>query len=410
MLVDRPWLSESENLFINGYILSITLIQSGKLAVNHVTPINRLITTTTTTMHLRTALFLGLCACLLLLALQPLAVDAKKAAKSKKTAVPAPTSSSRDAPAPAPTKSARDDDPAIREVRSLRNAAMALMDKREYAESIAKLRAAITKMHDRVFGDTRATIVDPKEQSMDAAYYAQLLGDYGTVLIRDKQFDEAADVLEDATAMNQKIFGESHPSYGLAIRSLADAYMAKKEYRKAISKYKVLRRHVKLGLGVTHEAYLEASLRIGEAYRQLGDLKRAVKVYKKAIAAQDGQVNMETKGVAEIFMELATVQNLLGVDTTEAVRHAEAAREMFRTREGTDTIEYAFSLNALAGVKMREQKIHDAYALLHEAHTIALRLYGAEHKMVQASAKTLEDVKTRMDELQAEAEAAKDEL
>lgn len=359
-------------------------------------------------MRLRVALLLSLC--LLMLVLRPQLTDAKKKVKQQKAATPPVTSSAEDAPAP--THSARDDDPMIKAVRKLRNTAMRHMDKKEYEQSIEKIREAIAKMHDRVFGETRATIVDPKEQSMDAAYYAQLLSDYGTVLIRDQQYDEAADVLEDASAMAKKIFGDSHPSYGLAMRSLADAYMAKKEYRKAIDRYKTLRRHVKLGLGVTHEAYMEVNLRIGEAYKRLGDSKRAVKVYKKVIKDQDGQVNMETKGVAEIFMELATTQNLLGVDSDEALRNAEAAREMFKTRDGDDTIDYAFSLNALAGVKMREQKIDEAYQLLHQAHNIALRLYGKDHKMVLASGKTLNDVKKRMDELHAEAniKAEKEEL
>lgn len=349
-------------------------------------------------MRLRVALLLSLC---LLLVLQPQLTDAKKA--KKKATTPAPTPAAEEAPTPAPTHSARDDDPMIKAVRKLRNTAMRHMDKKEYEQSIEKIREAIAKMHDRVFGEVRATIEDPKEQSMDAAYYAQLLSDYGTVLIRDQQYDEAADVLEDASAMAKKIFGDSHPSYGLAMRSLADAYMAKKEYRKAIDRYKTLRRHVKLGLGVSHEAYMEANLRIGEGYKRLGDLKRALKVYKKVIRDQDGQVNMETKGMAEIFMELATTQNLLGVDADEALRNAEAAREMFKTRDGDDTIDYAFSLNALAGVKMREQKIDEAYQLLHQAHNIALRIYGEDHKMVLASGKTLQDVKKRMDELHTEA-------
>uniref|UniRef100_K3X7E9 Uncharacterized protein n=1 Tax=Globisporangium ultimum (strain ATCC 200006 / CBS 805.95 / DAOM BR144) TaxID=431595 RepID=K3X7E9_GLOUD len=354
-------------------------------------------------------LLLALCVCVLLLALQPQLADAKKEKKSKAQSTPAPAESS-------PPTSARDDDPVIRAVRGLRNKAMQAMDKKEYAKSIETIREAITKMHDRVFGESRQTITDPKEQSMDAASYAQLLNDYGTVLIRDEQYEEAVDVLEDASTMMKKIYGDSHPSYGLAMRSLADAYMAKKEFRQAIDKYKTLRHHVKLGLGITHEAYMEASLRIAEGYKQLGDIKRAIKVYKKVIKDQDGQVNMETKGMAEIFMELAMAQNQLNGDIDDAIQNAEAARTMFKEREGEESLNYAFSLNALAGVKMRQHKIQEAYELLHQAHTIALRLFGKDHKMVQASAKTLKDVKTKMDELRAAAaakaaeNAAKDEL
>lgn len=359
-------------------------------------------------MHKIRLLLLLLSACVVLLALQPPAVAAATSAAKPAT--------SDSAEAPAPTKSARDDDPDVKRVRKLRNAAMALMDKREFAQAIEKLREAISKMHARVFGEERARVTDPKEQAADAAYYAQLLSDYGAVLVRDRQLEEAVDVLEDSTKLTMKLFGESHPSYGLAIRSLADAYLAQKEYRKAIDKYKTLRRHVKLGLGVDHEAYMEVNLRIAEGYKHLGDLKRAVKVYRKVIKEQDGKLKVETKGVAEVFMELATALNLLNGDVVEAAKHAETAREMFRAREGESSIDFAFSLNALAGVRMRERKVDEAYQLLHQAHHIALRLYGKDHKMVHASEKTLRDVKARLDELQAEkttaaaATEAKDEL
>ncbi|TYZ66908.1 hypothetical protein PybrP1_013180 [[Pythium] brassicae (nom. inval.)] len=351
-----------------------------------------------------------LTACLVLLLLVTLTFDVADAKKKKKQQPATTPNADTDAPPPAPPKSARDDDPVVKRVRKLRNAAMGLMDKREFAPAIEKMRAAISDMHARVFGDARASVTDPKDQAADAAYYAQLLSDYGSVLVRDRQFAEAVDVLEDSTKLTKKLFGESHPSYGLATRSLADAYMAQNEFRKAVDTYKTLRRHVKLGLGVAHEAYMEVNLRIAEGYKKLGDLARAVKVCQKAIRDQDGQVNLDTKGVAELYMELAMALNLAGGDVAEAATHAEAAREMFRAREGEDSIEFAFSLNALAGVRMREQKVAEAHALLRQAHDIALRLYGKDHKMVHASEKTLRDVKARMDELAAAADDDADEV
>jgi tetratricopeptide (TPR) repeat protein len=308
---------------------------------------------------------------------------------------------------PQPTSSAsnRDADPIIMEVRALRNAAMKHNDVRDHQSAITKLREALTKMHDRVFGPGRLAVTDKADLSQDAALYAQLLGDYGNVLIRAKQPEEAIDVLEDAVAMTERIFGPSHPSLGLSLRSLAEAYMANDNPRAAIKKYKTLRKHVRLGLGEQHEAYVEASLRIAEAYRKMDKHDKAAAAIEKMLRAQGEHVNGLTKGIGEAYMELATAQLAQG-KVDEAHHSAETARLIFRERDGDDTLAYAFSLNALAGVKMRRNEVAEAYELLQQAHRIALALFGKGDPIVQASAKTLREVRARLDEVQAD----KDEL
>ncbi|RLN49965.1 hypothetical protein BBJ28_00013012 [Nothophytophthora sp. Chile5] len=315
-----------------------------------------------------------------------------------------------DAKTPEPTSSAsnRDADPTIQEVRGLRNAGMKLNDARDFRGSIEKLRDAITIMHDRVFGEGRHAITDPQDISQDAALHAQILNDYGSVLIRAKQYDEAIEVLEDSVAMIKKIYGDSHPSLGLSIRSLAEAYMAKEQYGKAIAKYKTLRRHVKNGLGVTHEAYIEASLRIAEGYKKLGKPEKNLKVLKKAVMVQGPEINGLTPGVAELYMELSSAHLAMG-EVDDALRAAETASAVFRQRDGEDTLAYAFSLNALAGVKMRQQKVGEAVELLERAHVIAVRIYGKDDPISRASAKTLSEVKEYRQDLQAEG-LGKDEL
>lgn len=308
---------------------------------------------------------------------------------------------------PAPTTNAipRDDHPVIQEVRGLRNAGMKLNDERNFKEAIDKLRRAISLLHSRVFGEDRQAITDPEVISQDAALYAQILNDYGAVLIRAKHYDEAIEVLEDSVSMVQKIYGESHPSLGLSLRSLAEAYMAKKQYQVAIKRYKTLRKHVKRGLGPTHEAYIEASLKIAEGYKKLGQKEKSLKVLKDAVKAQGGKVNGLTTGIAELYSELSTAHVAVG-EIEDALRAAEIASAIFRQRDGEETLPYAFSLNAMAGVKMRQKKVDEAIALLERAHLIAVKLYGDKDPITQASAKTLREVKEHKLNLDAE----KDEL
>lgn len=309
---------------------------------------------------------------------------------------------------PEPTSSAsnRDADPTIVAVRGLRNAAMKRNDARDFEGAIERLREALTKMHDRVFGPGRFAVTEQSDISQDAALYAQLLGDYGNVLIRAKQFDEAIEVLEDAVKMTERIFGPSHPSLGLSLRSLADAYMSSDNVREGIKKYKELRKHVKLGLGTQHEAYVEASLRIAEGYRKLGKHEKAAATIAKMLKAQGERVNGLDKGIGEAYMELSTAQLALG-KVDDAHQSSELARVIFRERDGADSLGYAFSLNALAGVKMRRNEGLEAYALLKEAHAIALRLYGKSDPIVQASATTLSEVRSHLEDIGI---AVKDEL
>ncbi|KAL4111481.1 RxLR effector protein sfi4 [Phytophthora ramorum] len=308
-------------------------------------------------------------------------------------------------PAPTSSASSRDNDPTIQEIRGLRNAGMKLNDARDFKGSIEKLRGAITLLHGRVFGEARHTVTEPADISQDAALYAQILNDYGSVLIRAKQYDEAIEVLEDSVAMVEKIYGDSHPSLGLSLRSLADAYMAKEQYKKAISKYKTLRKHVKQGLGTTHEAYIEASMRIAEGYKKLGNKEKNLKVLKQAVTAQGGEINGLTTGVAELYMELSTA-HLAVNEVDEALRAAEVASAVFLQRDGEDTLSYAFSLNALAGVKMRQKKVDESIKLLEHAHRIAVKIYGENDAITEASAKTLKEVR----EYQLDIQAEKDEL
>ncbi|CEG37861.1 RxLR-like protein [Plasmopara halstedii] len=299
----------------------------------------------------------------------------------------------------------RDDDPVIQKVRGLRNAGMKANDERMFKDAIEKLRHAISLLHNRVFGEERAAIKDPTVISQDAALYAQILNDYGSVLIRTKQYDEAIEVLEDSVAMIEKIYGDSHPSLGLSLRSLADAYMEKKAFKSAIKRYKTLRKHVKKGLGMTHEAYIEASLKIAEGYKKLNKKDTSRKVLKDTLKAQGGEINGLTIGIAELYMELSSAHVEVG-EIDDALRAAETASAIFLQREGKDTMAYAFSLNALAGVKMQQKKVDEAIDLLDRAHNIAVSIYGENDRITLASAKTLQDVKDHKMNLLA----AKDEL
>jgi tetratricopeptide (TPR) repeat protein len=292
----------------------------------------------------------------------------------------------------------RDEDPIIQKVRKLRNIALQSNDGKDFSKSIENLREAITHMHGRVFGEEKNKILDKKDQAQDASLYAQLLNDYGNVLTRVKEFNEAILVLEDAVAMNKQLYGATHPSYGLSVRNLAETYMQNKNFKQAVKKFKILRYHIERGLGKQHEAYVEVCLKISKAYEQLKLPKKAVQSLLKVIEAHGGmdELDDEGQGIGELFLQLTTLQTSLG-QLKEALDAGYRAKRIFAVRDGKNSINYAFSLNAIAGVQVAQDQVKEAHENLQKAHKIAERLYGSNDPLVKESRRTLKSIESRIE-------------
>lgn len=329
--------------------------------------------------------------------------------------------------------SIHDSDPEIQRVREVRNEAMRLNDLQDYNQSIHIVREAVSTLHNRVFWKKKSEIPTEKSKSpnlkdlirqMDAILLTQVLNDYGNILMRAEQYEEAIHVLEDTVSYNKKLFGSSHPSYGLSMRNLANAYFENKQYENAVKKFKILLFHVRRGLGLQHEAYMESGRKIGQAYRKLGKLEQAVRVYEKLLGNIGGFISPPQElimydknddqypelasallqlGVGEIYMDLANVQLQLG-NLEYASFAAKQAREILKKRDGPKSLSYAFALNTLSGVKVHQKEISAAYKLMRKAHQIARKIYGDSHDIVISSKRNLEKTKKL---LEKEVEEAK---
>ena len=235
--------------------------------------------------------------------------------------------------------------------------------------------------------------------------------------MRAEEYEEAIHVLEDAVSYNKKLFGKSHPSYGLSMRNLANAYFENKQYEKAVEKFKILLFHVRRGLGLQHEAYMESGRKIGQAYRKLGRLQQAVRVYEKLLTNIGAFISPTQKliiygrnddqypdlaaallqlGVGEIYMDVANVQLQLG-NLEEASFAAKQARSILRKRDGHKSLSYAFALNTLSGVQVHRKDIAAAYKLMLQAHGIAKSIYGDAHDIVKTSKTNLEKTKNLLE-------------
>ncbi|KDO28925.1 hypothetical protein SPRG_22180 [Saprolegnia parasitica CBS 223.65] len=309
----------------------------------------------------------------------------------------------------------KEDDPALSKIRVLRNEALKLKDKRAYGQSVQKLDKAIRSLR-----DLHESRTDAKKRTADAALLGQTLNELGNVLALDQRYEDAERVLKQSVDLNLKVLGDSHPSYSLALRNLAEVYMALDKYDEAISSYKTLKFHAQQGLGQQHAACIDASRRMGESFQKLGKFKKAVKVYKTILKQLDlptpessGEI-MGEPGVGEIFMGLAS--SLLRVDKLdEAIQYGERAEHIMRVRDGENSMGYAFSQNVLAGIYTHKGEEDVALDYLETAQRIAVREYGLTHEIVKAGQRNIERLQDRVQEKKdrkkrkAELEAATDE-
>ncbi|ETV91742.1 hypothetical protein, variant 2 [Aphanomyces invadans] len=264
----------------------------------------------------------------------------------------------------------KDDDPALADIRFLRNDALKLKDSGSYRESADKLDRAI-----RALQDLHETRTDAKKRAGDASLLAQTLSELGNVLYADKQYVPAKKVLMQAVDLSKKIFGPSHPAYSLALRNLGEVYLALEQHEEAIDSYKQLKSHAEKGLGKTHETVVEAARRIGESYEKLGKFKKAIKVYKNLLAElglgekygslrtcpsappicpcsipRERAAAAHEAGVGEVYQGLAS--GLMKANKLDdALTYATVASGIFKRRDGAKSMPYAFSLNLMAGVR-----------------------------------------------------------
>ncbi|OQS05851.1 secreted RxLR effector peptide protein [Thraustotheca clavata] len=292
----------------------------------------------------------------------------------------------------------RDDDPRLQKIRILRNEALKLKDNRSYGKSVKKLDKAIRQLR-----DLHESRTDVKKRTADAALLGQTMTELGNVLALDQRYQDAERVLKQAVDLNLKVLGDSHPSYSLSLRNLAEVYMALDKYDEAISSYKTLKFHAQQGLGQQHSAVIDASRRMGESFEKIGKTKKAIKVYKTILKQLDlptpessGPI-MSEPGVGEIYMGLAGC--LLKVNKLdEAIVYGERAEHIFRIRDGENSMTYAFSQNVLAGIYTHKGEEDIALDYLENAQRIAVREYGLTHDIVKAGQKNIEQLIDRIEE------------
>ncbi|KAG9412097.1 hypothetical protein AC1031_017726 [Aphanomyces cochlioides] len=309
----------------------------------------------------------------------------------------------------------KDDDPALVEIRILRNDALKLKDKKNYGEAITKLDKAI-----RGLRDLHESRTDPKKRAADASLMAQSLSELGNVLMADKQFLSAKRVLEQAVDLSKRLFGPSHPSYSLALRNLGEVHLALDQHEDAIKSYSDLKSHAEKGLGKGHETVVDAARRIGESYEKLNKFDDAIQAYKDVLSdlglgesiPKNLAASAHEAGVGEIYQGLASClmkRNKL----KEALTYATVASGIMKRREGATSMAYAFTLNLMAGINTYLSSETKALEYLKKAQKIALKNHGEFHPLVSQGETNIKQLEERIQKKQAMAKdelVAKDEL
>lgn len=278
-------------------------------------------------------------------------------------------------------------------LRKLRNESFKLKDENRIGVALEKQEEAIGIIEDIVAQDD----LSKKDRITYSALQSQVYSDFSHLLALEKQYESALNYLSKARVILHKVYGTTHPSYGLLLRNVGDVYLEMGDYKNAIVTYKQLKYHLSKSLGVRHEAYMEATLQIGKAHTAMGNYKKAKRTYGtllKQLQHEDGEgledeEGLDTlPGIGHVYMGYSTALANLK-EKEQALAYATRARKVLKAEKGSSSIEYAFSLNNLAGVYSTMGEHDKSISYLKAALRISKKIHGTQHPLVQEAERNL---------------------
>lgn len=268
-------------------------------------------------------------------------------------------------------------DGSIDEIRKLRNTGLQLKSQGKMEEALKVMEECVEKVRK----------LATQDMSIEhASFYSQVLSDYGLTCGQMKKYTAAIEVLNASVQLTTRVFGPSHPAFSFALQTLAQIYEETHEIDKAIETYETIQVHMKQGLGESHESYIELLV-------QLAQLHLLQQKFPKVITLL--QDHVKTNNV-DVLVHLSTALARSG-SPSKAIRYAKQAVEVSRRKDPTG-LEYALSLNNLAGVLAVNKQEAEAVEHLQHALKIVEALYKSNsHPMVVTGRKNLADLKAKVD-------------
>ena len=275
-----------------------------------------------------------------------------------------------------------------------------IKESRELLEA-GKLR----KAQDRLKSVLRELQAQPASDEAQADVYGQL----GIVYSHSAKEVEAIAAFESAADLLHRKFKPSDPRISIAANRLADAHAQSGAHVQAVPLYQQLLTAMRAGLGVSHPGYRTTLGKLADSAAAAGRPKVAIKAIRETldVLRQEPEGSQQAAELAKARVKLARALGDTGA-YEEAFEHASAARKLYETGAVSDaeSLDHAFSVNAVAGVLEKLGRDEEAIGTMALAAELAAERRPAHDPLVQAAQKNLAGLKTHVARKQQRARAA----
>lgn len=139
--------------------------------------------------------------------------------------------------------------------------------------------------------------------------YAISLSNQAEVFQREFRYSDARYLLETALNIKKSIWGDEHPSTGIAYNNIGSVYQAQGEYGKALEYYqKALDTRIKT-LGMEHPSTGATYSNIAGVYMALRDYEKAHMYYKKALAILQLKLGLQHPDTVHVQEQIERLRN-----------------------------------------------------------------------------------------------------
>jgi len=251
------------------------------------------------------------------------------------------------------------------------------------------------KAQDRLKSVLRELQAQPASEEALADVYGQL----GIVYSHSAKEVEAIAAFESAADLMHRKFKPSDPRVSIAANRLADAHAQAGAHTQAVPLYRRLLTAMREGLGISHPGYRTTLGKLADSAAAAGKPKVAIKAIRETldVLRQEPEGPQQAAEVAKARVKLARALGGTGA-FEEALEHASAARRLHETGAVTDpdSLEHAFSVNAVAGVLEKLGRDDEAISTMALAAELAAERRPADDPLVEAAQKNLAGLKTHI--------------
>ncbi|KAL1524970.1 hypothetical protein AB1Y20_019846 [Prymnesium parvum] len=221
---------------------------------------------------------------------------------------------------------------------------------------------------------------------------ADVLSELGEVYVHLERHNEAVGAHEEAVELLDALHGGSDPRRWVAVGKLADSHHRLGNHAQAVALYKELVENMLAGpFGAGHPGMRITLGKLGAAAMAIQDAKSAIGAFEQLIQLAEGDDSAAALNArADANLQLARALSLRKkkaastrskanrAQLEKALKHARAARDIFKAIPEGDMMDVAYSTNGIAGVLELLDRDDEAIAAMEEAYRLALEAKGAE--------------------------------